>query len=317
MRSGPSISPPVLIDIPSDQPATSLTDTSFSFADPLPSFQTQTQAQDYPFQREEPPHLSSQRQTNVPQPAQRRADNFITNPFNSVLTMPIPGTKLAPEKFRGDFHKVNDFINHYERLCAQNNVVPDTEKCETLLRCCSEREKQTINSIPSFVSRSWGQVREDILRLYNADLDTRRYKVKDVVLFSKKQKMKKICNLAEWKKYCRAFIRIGGSLLSNDKITRKEYATYFWQGIPRILRSRLENHLLTRNPVRDLSEPFGVEEVDTAASAILQRDRFDQALDDSDSEEDDSSAEDSSSQSESDDSSDSESEDEREKRRRK
>jgi len=26
--------------------------------------------------------------------------------FNSVLTMPIPGTKLAPEKFRGDFHKV-------------------------------------------------------------------------------------------------------------------------------------------------------------------------------------------------------------------
>ena len=47
--------------------------------------------------------------------------------------MPISGTKLAPEKFHGDFYKVNDFINHYERLCAQNNVVQDTEKCETLL----------------------------------------------------------------------------------------------------------------------------------------------------------------------------------------
>jgi len=45
------------------------------------------------------------------------------NPFHSVLTMPIPGTKLAPEKFRGDFHKVKEFIQHYERLCAQNNVV--------------------------------------------------------------------------------------------------------------------------------------------------------------------------------------------------
>ena len=32
------------------------------------------------------------------------------NPANSVLTMPIPGTKLAPEKFRGDFHKVREFI---------------------------------------------------------------------------------------------------------------------------------------------------------------------------------------------------------------
>ena len=116
------------------------------------------------------------------------------------------------------------------------------------------------------------------MRLYDADLDTRRYKVKDVVLFSKKQKTKKICNLAEWKKYCRAFIRIGGSLLSKDKITRKEYATYFWQGIPRMLKSQLENHLLKCNPVRDLSEPFGVEEVDTAASAILQRDQFDQMI---------------------------------------
>jgi hypothetical protein len=123
MRSGPSISPPVLIDIPSDQPATTATDNSFIFPDPLPGIQTQTQAQDNTFRREEPPHFTSQRQTV--QPTQRKMDNHITNPFNSVLTMPIPGTKLAPEKFRGDFHKVKEFIQHFERLCAQNNVVKD------------------------------------------------------------------------------------------------------------------------------------------------------------------------------------------------
>ncbi len=33
-----------------------------------------------------------------------------THISNSVLTMPIPGTKLAPEKFRGDFHKVKEFV---------------------------------------------------------------------------------------------------------------------------------------------------------------------------------------------------------------
>ena len=238
----------------------------------------------------------------------------IPNPFNSVLTMPIPGTKLAPEKFRGDFHKVKEFIQHYERLCAQNNVTLDTEKCETLLRYCSKREKQTIKNIPSFTSRSWGRLREDILRLYDADLDTRRYKVKDVRNFSKKQKGKSIHDLAGWKKYCRAFLRIAGSLLSENKISSKEYATYFWQGISRTLRIRLENRILARNPVRDLSEPFEVDEIDTAAAAILQRDRFDRALDDSDSEVD-SSADESSSDS-SEESSESESEDEREKRRR-
>ena len=245
-----------------------------------------------------------------------RANHHVSTPINSVLTMPIPGTKLAPEKFRGDFHKVNEFIQHYERLCAQNNVILDADKCETLLRYCSKREKQTIKNIPSFGMRSWGRLREDILRLYDADLDTRRYKVKDVRIFSKKQKEKRIRNLSDWKKYCRAFLRIAGSLLNEEKISTKEYSTYFWQGIPKALRSRIENRLLTRNPVRDLSEPFEVEEVDTAASAILQRDRFDQVLDDSESEKEDSSNDESSSGDEDDETSDSESEDEKEKRRR-
>ena len=253
----------------------------------------------------------------IPEPVsfpQRMNTNF-PNPFNSVLTMPIPGTKLAPEKFRGDFHKVKEFIQHYERLCTQNNVTSDTEKCETLLRYCSKREKQTIKNISSFRAKSWGRLREDILRLYDADLDTRRYKVKDVRNFSRKQKTKKIRDLAGWKKYCRAFLRIAGSLLSAEKITEKEYSTYLWQGIPKPLRVRLENRILTRNPVRDLSEPFSPDEIDTAAAAVLQRDRFDTAFDDSESEED-SSDDESSSGSDYDSSSESESEDEREKRRR-
>ena len=241
--------------------------------------------------------------------------NAHTNPFNSALTMPIPGTKLAPEKFRGDFHKVKEFIQHYERLCAQNNVTLDAEKCEMLLRYCSKREMQTIKNISGFVDRSWGRLRENILRLYDADLDTRRYKVKDVRNFSKKQKEKKIKDLAGWKKYCRTFLRIAGSLLTEGKISRTEYATYFWQGIPRTLRIRLENRILARNPIRDLSDPFEVEEVDTAAAAILQRDRFDRAFDDSDSDNEDSSDEESSSDSD-DESSESESKDEKEKRRR-
>jgi hypothetical protein len=116
----------------------------------------------------------------------------IPNPFNSVFTMPITRMKLVPEKFHEDFHKVKEFITHYERLCTQNNVTSDIEKCETVLHYCSKRKKQTIMNIPSFIFKSWGHFREDILQLYDADLDTRRYKVKDVRNFSKKQKSKKI-----------------------------------------------------------------------------------------------------------------------------
>ena len=150
------------------------------------------------------------------------------------------------------------------------------------------------------------------MRLYDADLDTKRYKVKDVRIFSKKQKNRKIRDLAAWKKYCQRFLRIAGSLLNGSKISRKEYATYFWQGIPKALKIRIENHILTRNPLRDLSEPYSIIDIDAVAEAILQRDRFDTALDDSDSDGEQSSGYESSSEDSDDNSSsDSDSEDEK------
>jgi len=110
-------------------------------------------------------------------------------------------------------------------------------------------------------------------------------------------------------------LRIAGSLLNGAKISDKEYATYFWQGIPKALKVRIENRILTRNPVRDLSEPFSIGEIDTAAEAILQRDRFDTALDDSESDEGGSSGEESDSEGSGTSSSDSDSEYEKKRKR--
>jgi len=119
-------------------------------------------------------------------------------------------------------------------------------------------------------------------------------------------------------KYCRKFLRIAGSLLNGGKISQKGYATYSWQGIPKNLKVRIENRILTQNPLRDLSEPYSVVDINAAAEAILQHDRFDTALDDSDTEDGWSSGEESDSEdSDDDDSSDSDSEDEKKHKRRK
>jgi len=96
----------------------------------------------------------------------------------------------------------------------------------------------------------------------------------------------------------------------------KEFSTYFGKGSQSPER-RIENRILTRDPVRDLSEPFSIGEIDTAAEAILQRDRFDTALDDSDSDDAISSGEESNSEESDDDSSDSDSEDEKKHKRSK
>lgn len=237
------------------------------------------------------------------------------DPPNSVLTMPIPGTKLAPEKFRGDFHKVQDFLQHYERLCVQHKVTDQKEICETILRYCSRRERQTIRALPPYHARSWPELRQAIMTLYDADLDTRRFRVRDLKTLMKRYQAKKIRNLAQWKKYCRAFLRVGGSLKNDDRISDKEYQIHFWKGIPRDLRRKLEDRILAKEPLRPLKEPFEMEELDNAANAILQRDRFDEAYDDSESDEYPSERSDSSSEDESSESSDSESEDEKRRRR--
>jgi hypothetical protein len=141
--------------------------------------------------------------------------------------MPNPGTKLAPQKFRGDFCTVTDFIQHYKRLCIQCDVTSDAEKCETVLHYCSRREKDTISNMPSYVAQHWPQLRADILRLYDADGDTRQYRVSDVRNFVRRHKTRSIYTLAAWRRYCRAFIRLAGSLQRVGKIGDSNYATYF------------------------------------------------------------------------------------------
>ncbi|KIM71008.1 hypothetical protein PILCRDRAFT_17500 [Piloderma croceum F 1598] len=105
--------------------------------------------------------------------------------------------------------------------------------------------------------------------------------------------------------------------IPGTKLAPEKFRGDFHKGIPKALKVRIENRILTRNPVRDLSEPFSIGEIDTAAEAILQRDRFDTALDDSESEDGGSSGDESSNEGSDTSSSDSDSENEKKRKRSK
>jgi hypothetical protein len=211
----------------------------------------------------------------------------IYTPSRSVLTMPIPGTKLAPEKFKGEYNYVSRFIQHYERLCDQNNVTLAKEKCETVTQYCSKKVGEFIEALESYSKSDWDQLKGDLLKFYDNDRSSKRYRQKDILAYTEETKLKKIKDLSTWKRYTRGFVCIGGWLKSKTKISEDEHATYFWQGIPRTLRMRIENRLLAQDPTRSLATPWPVEKVEAAAEAILQRDRFDRNLIDSDEEEQD------------------------------
>ncbi|KAF7984505.1 hypothetical protein HWV62_13655 [Athelia sp. TMB] len=200
--------------------------------------------------------------------------------------MPLKYSRHAPEKFSGSHSKVQGFLEHYELLLDQHNVTSDEHKCELILRYCSSKVKEFIQVLSSYMAKDWIKLKKDMMKYYDADLDVKRYKEQDLIKLVKSCREKRIENLSAWHRYARKFIPIAGWLKKKGKISNAEYATYYWIGIPRKFRHKLEDRLMARDPTRSLEEPFSIEEINQSAEVLLQRYRFDSMFAGSDSESD-------------------------------
>ncbi|KAG2035120.1 hypothetical protein BDR03DRAFT_1012813 [Suillus americanus] len=78
---------------------------------------------------------------------------------------------------------------------------------------------------------------------------------------------------------------------SLEEISKEEYASYFWEGIYKGLRAKIEGRLLAKDPDKDLSKAFAVDKVISMAEKLLHRDRFDADLLISEDETDSSASE--------------------------
>lgn len=231
---------------------------------------------------------TTQPYTTAPQ-AQAQAFATMAQP-RGVVDLPIVGTKGAPKKFKGNSGDVRPFLEHYERLCAKHGVTKPKEKIESITQYCAKHVREFLEGLSSYQSSDYDVFKKDFKEFYNADKDSRRFRVRDLekyIVESRKQSPMK--DLHGWRKYARGFIRIGGWLESHQKITKEECAMYFWKGIPRRFRERLEHRLMSQSPTHDISKPFNIVDVEKVAKTLLQRDRFDHERLPSDSESDSSS----------------------------
>ncbi|KIJ59017.1 hypothetical protein HYDPIDRAFT_171013 [Hydnomerulius pinastri MD-312] len=172
----------------------------------------------------------------------------------TVANLPYPGASNAPSKFK------------------------DKERCENITQYCSTRVGNFIEVLSDYIKPDWDQLKAAILKHFDVDRDTKRYKVNNLLRFVKIQKEKHINTLATWAKFQRDFVQIADWLKTHNKITDDEYSTYLWQSIHRGLQMQLENRLLSSEPNRDITKPFKVVNIIEAAEKSLQRDRFDSDL---------------------------------------
>ena len=234
-------------------------------------------------------------------------------------SLPIVGSKGAPKKFRGRYDEVKPFLRHYERLCALKSVTQDRDKVENVTQYCSREVREFMEGLPSYRLGSWELFSRDVLKYFDAERDARRYRIKDLERYVQRtRRTPKFNSLATWKRYNRGYIRIAGWLVNKNKLDEATNSLYYWKGIPKSFRRKLETILTAHHPYHDLEEPWTREWIQTAAEKLLQRNRFDYERlpsdDESDSDYTDLDMPDSD---DSDDSSDSDEEDKRKERKHK
>ncbi|KAI0083694.1 hypothetical protein BDY19DRAFT_854533, partial [Irpex rosettiformis] len=164
------------------------------------------------------------------------------------------------------------------------------DKIQNIGQYCSKRVRNFLEGLSSYHAKDWLDFKTDFLKYYDAERDEKRYKEKDLSQYVKHTRQKdSFTTLSTWKQYDRGFIRIAGWLRAKNKITTRQLDVYFWKGIPRTLRARIEHRLVMIYPDHSFSDPFSSNEVRKIAESLLQRSCFDEEVLPSDDESDDNS----------------------------
>ncbi|KAJ6499509.1 hypothetical protein C8R47DRAFT_1258610 [Mycena vitilis] len=191
----------------------------------------------------------------------------------TVYDMPIRGSRDVPKTFRGHHSEVEYFIAHYDRLLVKFHVNDPRDQCECIIDYCSTDVQGFIRASEYFHKQNWPKLRKEILRCYDADRATSRYKPSDIATYTLKTQKRPFHSLSQWKKYFIKYKTMAGMLLQQGHLTKLNYDVYFWLGIHPDLRPILEQRILQLNPRRKSGRQLTVKEISDAAEWYFRRDR--------------------------------------------
>ena len=118
--------------------------------------------------------------------------------------LPTKWSRDVPEKFKGHYSKIKEFIRHYEWLLAQCQITTDKEKCEGITTYCSSEVTWLIESLDEYRTPNWDVLKGRLLHLYDAEQDEAWYQLGDLDRLIHKYAKKTLRTLSDWKTYIRS-----------------------------------------------------------------------------------------------------------------
>jgi len=177
-------------------------------------------------------------------------------------TLPSHKSRDAPDKFKGHYSKVREFLRQYERLLTQCQITLDKKKCEGITNYCTSQVGRLIESLDEYEDEDWEGLKATILHLYDAEREDACYRKSDLRKLTQKYAKKSLDKMSQWKAYVRKFTVVAQWLKAAKVIQDEEYCTYFWKGIPKHMREMVQVHLLAgKTSSVDMSKPFEIKDV--------------------------------------------------------
>jgi len=197
---------------------------------------------------------------------------------NHHFLLPLAGAKYAPRTLRLNQGKreLSHFLQVYSHLCVHYNIVQEQEKCFGILTYCTPKVVRMIEKLPSFNEGDFLQLIKDLYYFLEDDDDT--YNISKVQTLTRRWRKRHIESLEKFKRYQRKYLDLVGKAKGSHNMTEEDYNRYFWEGIHRSLRKKIEDRMLVADPELDVSTPFEMAQVVKATGYIFNKHRFDQHL---------------------------------------
>jgi len=152
------------------------------------------------------------------------------------ITLPSHRSRDAPDKFKGHYSKVREFLHQYEQLLTQCHIYNDMEKCEGITNYCSSQVGWLIESLDEYERDDWDGLKDKILHLYDGEQEDAHYQKSDLRKLTQKYAKKSLDKMSQWRAYEHKFTLVAQWLKAAGAIQDEEYCTYFWKGIPKYMR---------------------------------------------------------------------------------
>ena len=99
-------------------------------------------------------------------------------------TLPSHKSHDTPNKFKGHYSKVKEFLCQYKWLLTQCQIIIDREKCEGVTNYCTSQVRRLIESLDEYEDDDWDGLKDKILHLYDVEQEDACYRKSDLAVVS-------------------------------------------------------------------------------------------------------------------------------------